>query len=105
MDNKISNKAIFSFFAFLIAIVKDFAFTYAKIIPERSPINYVISYLVVFPVLVVGLIFSIQTLKKAYHMRRVGEKFSNINILLSMPTLLCFLYGAISLLFIIIVLF
>ena len=90
----LSNKALFSFFAFVIAVIKDILVSWLKLIPERGLSNRIISYCVIMPLLIIGLIFSVQGIRRNYKFKVQQNKlFFDINLLLALPTPLCFLYG------------
>ncbi len=90
----LSNKALFSFFAFVIAVIKDILVSWVRIIPERGLSNIIISYCVIMPLLIIGLVFSVQVIRRNYKYKvQLNKRFIDINLLFALPTPLCFLYG------------
>ncbi len=97
---KIDKKALLSFIIFIIAISKDFLVTFLKIIPERSPLNRQISFYFILPCLLLGLIFSLLFFYEMYKKKSKWVLFFiDINSLLAWPTMLCFIYGLIMIIF------
>lgn len=96
LHSQLNKKALISFIAFIIAIVKDILVSWLEIIPERGLTNRLISYCFIMPILIVGLIFSIQVIRKNYRAKILENRsFFDTNLILSLPTPLCFLYGLI----------
>ena len=92
----IARKALISLLIFLIAIAKDIIVSVMHVIPERSPLNRGISFGFILPIMIVGLIFSLQTFMfYAKHRRKLDLKY----VLFATPTVLCWLYGLIALVF------
>lgn len=92
-SNKIRHKAILSFVIFLIVIVKDVLVSYLELIPERSKANRTISWFVILPLAIVGVILSIQVIKEAYLMKvKNNKRLLGFNIYLSLPMLVWLLY-------------
>ena len=92
----LSNKALFSFFAFVVAAIKDILVSWVGIIPERGLSNRIISYCVIMPLLIIGLVFSIQVIRMNYKYKiQENKRFFDTNLILALPTPLCFLYGII----------
>lgn len=98
---RIRRYAIASFSTFIIAVIKDVLVSRFKLIPTRSHLNYTITYGVIIPVLTFGLIFSILVYYNNYKNKiATGKKIIDINFILATPTILCFLYGILMILFI-----
>jgi len=94
----IHNKAIFSFLSFIIAIIKDILVIYFKLLPIRSVSNWLLSYFFILPILIIGLFFSMQVISRNYNsIKDKKSKFWDQNLLLSIPTPLCFIYGIVRL--------
>jgi hypothetical protein len=92
--SQLNRKAVISFFTFVIAIVKDIFVSWLEIIPERGLTNSLVSYFFIIPILIIGLIFSIQVIRENYkHKTYENRHFFDVNLFLSLPALLCFLYG------------
>jgi hypothetical protein len=86
---QIKTKAIISFLFFVIIVLKDFL-VYLEIIRVRSPLNFYISWLIIVPLSVLGVFFSVQILIGNFY-KKTNEKkqLIDINFILSLP---CFLY-------------
>jgi hypothetical protein len=92
-SNKTRYKAILSVVIFLIIIVKDFLVSYLELIPERSKVNRTISWFVILPLAFVGFIFSIQVIKETCLAKaKKNKRFLTLNLCLSLPMLVWFLY-------------
>jgi len=94
MQKRNLNKdALISFIIFIIIICKDVLVSYIQIIPERSPLNRLVSWFIIFPLSIIGIILSTKIVKyyvyywveKRYFL--IGRTF-----LLSLPTLLYISY-------------
>jgi hypothetical protein len=92
-DALIQKKATWTFAIFLIAITKDILVSGLKLIPERSPLNWQISYFFIMPIMILGLILSIQVV---YHFFSTRKKRKYSYLLLAFPTLMCWLYGIVA---------
>ena len=87
------HNALFSFFIFIILISKDISVSFLHLIPERGPTNRLISWLVVLPISIVGIILSIRIVR--HHLRYWLDKrvvLINWTLLLSLPILLYVMY-------------
>ena len=91
--NRIKTRAVISFSIFVIIILKDFLVSYLKIIPERSPLNRDISWFIILPLSILGVIFSVQIIMGNFY-KKTNEKkrIVDINFLLSLPCLLYCLF-------------
>lgn len=79
-------KAKLSFIFFIIIVIKDVLVSVLKVIPERSPANRLISWFIIVPLMVVGIIFSIQVIKNNLSEGKIKPAI-NKNIILSLPIL------------------
>jgi len=90
---QLNKKAIISFCIFIAIVVKDILVGYLQVIPERSPANRLISWFFIIPIMIIGVVLSLQTIREIYLQSKYGGKsLFNINLFLSLPVLLCFLY-------------
>ena len=89
-DRLIQKKATWTFVIFLIAITKDILVSGFELIPERSPLNWKISYFFIMPIMILGLILSMQVVYYFFS-TRTKRKYSYL--VLAFPTLICWLYG------------
>jgi hypothetical protein len=97
---RVNKKAVISFIIFIIAILKDILVSGLKIIPERGILNRSISWYFILPIIIVGTILSVIMIAENYKKKKnEGGIFFDINLILSLPTLLCFMYGVGSILF------
>jgi len=87
----INKKAFISFVIFIIILVKDLLVSVLQVIPERGPTNRLISWFFIIPIMIIGTVLSIQIIREKY-LQRKRKPFFDINLLLAIPTLLCFLY-------------
>ena len=86
-------KALISFLIFIVIVTKDVLVSDFHVIPERSMLNRSISWFVILPISIMGVIFSIQVIK-GFFFNRAGKKTSkiNLNLILALPCLLYVLY-------------
>lgn len=89
-DLMIRKKAGWTVLIFLTAITKDVLVSGLRLIPERSLLNWQISYFFIVPIMVLGLIFSLQVF---YYFFSTCTKKKYSYLLLASPTLMCWLYG------------
>lgn len=79
--NKIDKKALFSFIIFITCILKYYLFNVIQIYPIYGNINGLVSWLIILPLLLIGLFFSFKIIFKS-----VIDFRNNIgNLLLSIP--------------------
>jgi hypothetical protein len=89
----INKKAFISFIFFCIIVLKDFLIGDLKIIPIRSPTNRMISWFVILPIFIIGLIFSIQFFYNLYFNRIILPRNRRVlNIFFALPILLYIIY-------------
>ena len=84
---------LFSLFVFIILISKDILVSCLHLIPERSPTNRLISWVVILPLSIVGIILSIRVIR--YYLRHWLDKRTipiDLTLLLLLPFLLYILY-------------
>ena len=94
LSNRMNIKALISFTIFIIAIIKDILVSWLEVIPVRGVTNKLISYFFIMPILIIGLILSIQVIRENYKQKVQGSRqFFDTNFILALPTPLCFLYG------------
>lgn len=86
----VNRKALTSFIIFCIVLLKDVLVSDLKLIPVRAPINRLISWLFILPITIIGIVFSIQVIRKKYLNR--DDHFLDINLFLALPILLYVLY-------------
>ncbi len=87
------HNGLFSFLIFIILISKDVLVSSLHLIPERSPTKRLISWLVVLPISIIGIILSVRIVKHYLHYwldKRV--LLINRTLLLSLPILLYVMY-------------
>ncbi|MBX3241947.1 MAG: hypothetical protein KIT80_13245 [Chitinophagaceae bacterium] len=84
-------KANLSFIFFIVIVIKDVLVSVFKVIPERSPANRLISWFIIVPLTVIGIIFSIQVIKTSF-LQRKNKPIINKNVILSLPILFLGLY-------------
>lgn len=97
--NKLNIKALLSFIIFVLIITKDILVAY-NIIPVRSLMNRQISYFVVLPLWIVGMVLSVWVMSEFFLVRRNLKKtIANINFWLALPILLDTIYFFIGLVF------
>jgi hypothetical protein len=89
----INKKVLVSFIFFCIIFIKDILISDLKIIPIRSPTNRMLSWFVILPIFIVGLLFSIQYLYKTFLRNRdFNDNKKYINVLLAIPMILYLIY-------------
>ncbi len=89
----IDKKAFISFLILCIIITKDILISDLELIPIRSPTNRMISWFVILPIFIVGFIFSIQFIYRAYFKRQIySDKQKFLNTFFALPILLYFIY-------------
>lgn len=89
----INRKALVSFIIFCIVLTKDILVSDLKLIPVRSPTNRLISWFIVLPITIIGIIYSIQFIKNRYFRNvKANNHHIDINIFLALPILLYVLY-------------
>jgi cation transport ATPase len=88
---KINKKAFISSVTFIIILVKDILVSGLQVIPERGLTNRLISWFFIIPIMIIGTVLSIQVIREKY-LQIKSKPFFDINLLLAIPTLLCFLY-------------
>ena len=76
-------RAIMSFAIFLLCVVKYFIFNYTDIFPKYGDINRIISWIIVIPLMCIGLILSINVIFTSKKL---------LDILLSIPIILLIIY-------------
>ena len=76
-------RAIMSFAIFLLCVVKYFIFNYTDIFPKYGDINRIISWIIVIPLMCIGLILSINVIFTSKKL---------LDILLSIPLILLIIY-------------
>jgi len=87
------NKAIISLLIFFVIFTKDYLVSYLHIIPERSPLNRSISWFLILPLSILGVIFSIQIIRsKILERKNEMKSVFDLNFILSLPCLLYVLY-------------
>jgi hypothetical protein len=84
----INRKALMSFIIFCIVLTKDILVSDIKIIPVRSPLNRAISWFIILPITIIGIIYSIQYIKN----RCYKNTKLDINIFFALPLLVYVLY-------------
>jgi hypothetical protein len=90
----IHKKALISFFAFCIILIKDILVSDFKIIPVRSPLNRAISWFIIFPITIIGMVFSLQVIRRKYlEVKEVVKSLFDINVMISMLILLYVVYA------------
>lgn len=100
--NKLKIKALLSFIIFILIITKDLLVEY-NIIPVRSLLNRQLSYFVVLPLWIIGMILSVWVMVELFLVRRGLKKvIANINFWLALPILLDTIYFFIVLLYLLI---
>jgi magnesium-transporting ATPase (P-type) len=85
--------ALISFIIFIIIVCKDILVSYIQIIPERSPLNRLISWLLILPFSIIGTILSIKVVK--YYIFYWNDKHRILIdkiLILSLPILLYISY-------------
>ncbi len=99
-SNKLKYKSIFSFVIFLLVLLKDFIVSYLDLIPERSRTNRTISWFIILPLVVVGVVFSLQVIKEIYLAKSSKkDRFLDLTFYLSLPMLIMILYFFVTILF------
>jgi hypothetical protein len=89
----INRKALVSFIIFCIVLAKDILVSDLKIILVRSPLNRAISWFIILPITVIGIIYSIQFIRKCYFKNsKVNNRQLDVNTFLALPILLYVLY-------------
>ena len=90
---QVNKNAIISFIIFIIVVLKDILVSFLEIIPERSPANRLISWLFILPLIIIGAVLSVKIIRESYLKKKnEGKQLLNINLILSLPALFCFLY-------------
>lgn len=101
--NKLKVKALLSFIIFILIIAKDIL-VYYNVIPVYSLLNRHISYFVILPLWVIGMILSVWTLGELFWVSRQLKKvIRDLNFWLVLPILLDTLYFFIRLAYILII--
>lgn len=89
----INRKALVSFIIFCIVLTKDILVSDLKIIPVRSPLNRAISWFIILPITVIGIIYSTQFIINRYFKNaKVNNRQLDVNTFLALPILLYVLY-------------
>lgn len=87
--NKLNIKALLSFIIFVLIITKEVLVNYYHVIPVRSLLNRQISYFVILPLWLIGLVLSIWVMIELSLSHRNIKRFvANINFWLALPILI-----------------
>lgn len=90
---RLNKNAIISIVSFAVVILKDIIVSYFEIIPERSAVNRIISWVFILPLIIISAILALRAIREEYLKKKNrGESFLNINLILSLPALFGFLY-------------
>jgi hypothetical protein len=89
-ERSIRRKAIWTFVIFLVAITKGILVSDLHLIRARSLLNWYISYFFIMPIMIIGLVLSVQVIRY-FFITTAKRKYQYL--LLSLPTILCWVYG------------
>jgi hypothetical protein len=85
----LNKKAIASFVIFIIVFLKDILVSGMQIIPVRSPLNRAISWLVIAPGALIGVVLSIQVIRAGYlRKKNGGSRLFDISTIFALPLLI-----------------
>ena len=86
----IDKKSIISFVIFLFCILKYYFFNVIELYPKYGNVNRFVSWIVIMPLILIGLILSLKVIINTY---KSNESKANIlNIILVLPLLLFIIY-------------
>lgn len=89
----INKKALISFLIFIIIISKYILINKFEIIPQYGILNRALSWFIIMPLILIGTFFSFRVLRENYLQKiNKNKRFFDYNLLMSIPTLLCFFY-------------
>jgi hypothetical protein len=93
MFEKVNKKALASFIIFCVVLTKDVLVNDLKLIPVRSPANRLVSWFIILPITIIGIIFSIQFFKiKYFKNNKAKDRQFAVNVFLAIPILLYAIY-------------
>jgi hypothetical protein len=85
----IKYKAIASFVIFVIIVTKDILVSCFHVIAERSRMNRTISWFIILPLAVIGVLLSILIIREKYFQKAARKnRFIDANLLLALPNII-----------------